>query len=97
MLPWPPRWPPAPPNCVWVEAAAHEFGLAFVALAEEDYYLVCLKAALGTRAVMSQRQALASTAWAQALQTLPGHGLHRAGEVLSLTRALPWWRYRTRS
>ena len=45
-----------------VEAAAHEFGLAFVALAEEDHDLVCLKAALGTPAVMSQRQALASPA-----------------------------------
>jgi putative molybdopterin biosynthesis protein len=77
-----------------VEAAAHEFGLAFVPLAEEDYYLVCLKAALDTPAVLALRLALASPAWAEALQGLPGYGLQRAGEVLSLTRALPWWRYR---
>jgi hypothetical protein len=24
---------------------------------------------------------------------LPGHGAQRPGEVLSLTRALPWWRF----
>ena len=77
-----------------VEAAAHEFGLAFVPLAEEDYYLVCLKAALDSPAVRSLRLALASPAWAAAVQTLPGYGLQQAGEVLSLTRALPWWRYR---
>ena len=80
-----------------VEAAAHEFGLAFVPLAEEDYYLVCLKAALDTPAVMSLREALASPAWAACLQSLPGYGPQQAGEVLSLTRALPWWRYRQRA
>lgn len=80
-----------------VEAAAHEFGLAFVPLAAEDYYLVCLKAALDTPAVLALRLALASPAWAMAVQALPGYGLQRAGEVLSLTRALPWWRYRSRA
>ncbi len=80
-----------------VAAAAHEFGLAFVPLAEEDYYLVCLKAALETPAVQALRLALASPAWATTLQTLPGYGPQQAGEVLSLTRALPWWRYRKRA
>ena len=80
-----------------VEAAAREFGLAFMPLALEDYYLVCLKAALDTPSVLALRQALASTAWATALQTLPGYGPQQAGEVLSLTRALPWWRYRSRT
>lgn len=80
-----------------VEAAAHEFGLAFVPLAEEDYYLVCLKAALDSAPVLALRQALASPAWAQRLQALPGYGPQQAGEVLSLTRALPWWRYRARA
>ncbi|KPF50805.1 LysR family transcriptional regulator [beta proteobacterium AAP121] len=76
-----------------VEAAARASGLRFVPLAEEDYYLVCLKARLDTTAMLSLRAALASPAWAQALQALPGYAPQQAGQVLSLTRALPWWRY----
>jgi putative molybdopterin biosynthesis protein len=76
-----------------IEAAAAEFGLAFTPLIEEDYYLVCLKDALATPAVESLRRTLAAPAWAQALSALPGYGVQRPGEVLSLTRALPWWHY----
>ena len=32
----------------------------------------------------------------QTLQSLPGYGGERAGEVLSLTQALPWWKFRAR-
>ncbi|MDO9071950.1 MAG: substrate-binding domain-containing protein [Rubrivivax sp.] len=77
-----------------VEAAAREFGLHFMPLVDEDYFLVCLKAALDSPAVQALRATLASPAWAQALQALPGYGVQRAGEVLSLKRALPWWNYR---
>lgn len=77
-----------------VEAAAREFGLDFVPLADEDYYLVCLKEALETAPVLALRATLASPAWAQTLQALPGYGVQQAGEVLSLKRALPWWTYR---
>ena len=77
-----------------IEAAAREFGLEFRPLVEEDYYLVCLKSALDSPAVQALRATLASPAWAMALQTLPGYGVQQAGEVLSLTRALPWWNYR---
>ena len=77
-----------------IEAAARDFGLHFVPLADEDYYLVCLKPALQTPEVGQLRAALASPEWAQALHDLPGYGPQRPGEVLSLTRALPWWSYR---
>lgn len=77
-----------------IEAAAHAFGLAFWPLAEEDYFLVCLKPALELPAVQALRAVLAGTAWLQALARLPGYGVQRPGEVLSLTRALPWWHYR---
>jgi putative molybdopterin biosynthesis protein len=34
--------------------------------------------------------------WRQALQDLDGYACPpRAGEVLSLTRALPWWTFRS--
>ena len=38
-------------------------------------------------------QSRRGNAYAQALQALPGYAPQQAGQVLSLTRALPWWRY----
>ncbi|MBL8327972.1 MAG: helix-turn-helix transcriptional regulator [Rubrivivax sp.] len=77
---------------VGVSAAAQAFGLGFVPLVEEDYFLVCLKDVLEEPPVQRLRQALAGPAWAQALGALPGyHPAPQPGEVLSLTRALPWW------
>lgn len=76
-----------------IEAAAREFGLAFQPLVEEDYYLVCLKDTLSSPGVQALRRCLSDAAWMRALQTLPGYGAHRPGEVLSLTRALPWWHF----
>jgi putative molybdopterin biosynthesis protein len=77
-----------------IEAAARQFGLAFMPLVDENYFLVCLKDALDTPAVQRLRAALTSPAWPQLLATLPGHAPQQPGEVLSLTRALPWWNYR---
>ncbi len=76
-----------------IEAAARARGLGFVDLIEEDYFLVCLKPMVDTPLISALRTALASSAWTDALQTLPGYGVQRPGEVLALTRALPWWRY----
>ena len=45
-------------------------------------------------AVLKLRDALASTAWTQALQALPGYAPSSGGQVLSLTQALPWWNFR---
>lgn len=78
-----------------IEAAAAQFNLHFVPLADEDYYLVCLKESLDSAAVQRLRRLLAAPAWAAALDTLAGCVRHEhAGDVLSLTKALPWWHYR---
>jgi putative molybdopterin biosynthesis protein len=78
-----------------VQAAADQFNLHFVPLAEEDYFLVCLKESLDLPGVTRLRALLAAPEWAAALQTQAGCAPHaRAGEVLSLTKALPWWHYR---
>ncbi len=77
-----------------IEAAARQFGLDFVPLVEEEYFLVCLKDALDHPAVLKLRQALAAPEWPRALAALPGYRPRRSGEILSLTQALPWWRYR---
>jgi putative molybdopterin biosynthesis protein len=75
-----------------IEAAAKAFGLDFVPIVAEDYFLVCLKDALEHPAVLRLRQVLHGAHWQEALQALPGYkGAKDIGEVLSLTRALPWW------
>ena len=80
---------------VGIEAAARAFGLGFVPLMEEDYFLVCLADALDEPAVLKLRAALADGRWHAAVADLPGYSPAHSGEVLSLTRALPWWRFKT--
>jgi molybdate-binding protein len=79
-----------------LQAAAQRCGLAFVPLAEEDYFLACLADALDQPAVTLLRAVLAEPAWAAALAAEPGYAPGaEPGAVLSLTRALPWWRFRS--
>ncbi|KQT08703.1 substrate-binding domain-containing protein [Ramlibacter sp. Leaf400] len=77
-----------------IEAAARGRGLDFVPLMEEDYYLVCLRSVLEQPAARVLREVLASREWQQRLGTLPGYEALRSGEVLSLSRQLPWWKFR---
>ena len=78
-----------------IEAAARQFGLDFVPLVSEAYYVVCLQQTLELPAVRALRQVLQQAAWADTLASLPGYQPAHAGEVLSLTRALPWWQFRS--
>jgi putative molybdopterin biosynthesis protein len=77
-----------------IEAAARGRGLDFVPLAHEQYFLVALRAALDQAPVQTLLELLRSPAWQQQLNALPGYAADRSGEVLSLSRVLPWWRYR---
>lgn len=77
-----------------IEAAARSFGLDFIPLVDEAYYLVCLKDTLEHPAVVKLCEALQGPGWAALLDTLPGYTPQLSGEVLSLTRALPWWNFR---
>lgn len=80
---------------VGIAAAAAQFGLDFVPLVEEDYFLVCLADALEQPAVTALRGALRDEPWIDGLAGLPGYApAERSGEVLALTRALPWWSFR---
>ena len=78
-----------------IEAAARARGLDFVPLVEEDYHLVCLKSALDEPAVQALCTVLKSREWQQQLARLPGYRpAERMGEVLAMSRLLPWWNYR---
>lgn len=76
-----------------IAAAAQSRGLDFVPLAQEEYYLVCLKEALDQPPVQSLLAVLRSDAWRDQLAALPGYESVACGHVLSLRRQLPWWQF----
>ncbi|MEQ1683991.1 MAG: substrate-binding domain-containing protein [Burkholderiaceae bacterium] len=79
---------------VGIESAAMEFGLHFVPLVEEDYFLACLKPDLEHPAVQRLCTVLAGAGWKSLLAGLPGYRpAATPGKVLVMTAALPWWRY----
>jgi len=79
---------------VGVEAAALQFGLHFVPLVEENYFLACLDASLGLPAVQRLREVLAGPRWGEILASLPGYQpAAAAGSLLVIEDALPWWRH----
>lgn len=78
-----------------IEAAARSRGLDFVPLVVEDYHLVCLKSALDEPAVQALCTVLQSAGWQQELRQLPGYSAgNQPGQVLAMSRLLPWWNYR---
>lgn len=77
-----------------VQAVAAALGLAFLPLLDDDYFLVCMNDALELPAVRALRAALHDPAWQHSMATLPGYRPQQPGQVLSLTRALPWWQFR---
>ena len=79
-----------------IEAAARSRGLDFVPLLREDYYLVCLKAALEEPPVQALLEVLRSDAWQAQVAALPGYEAGPSGQVLSLRRQLPWWDFPSR-
>lgn len=79
-----------------IAAAAAARGLDFVPLVEERYHLACLKSALDEPGVQILRNLLASQAWLERIESLPGYGADDSGQVRAMSRVLPWWRYRTR-
>jgi putative molybdopterin biosynthesis protein len=76
-----------------IEASARSRGLDFVPLVEEAYFLACLKSTLDQPATRALLAVLRTAEWQQRLAQLPGYAPMQSGEVLSMSRALPWWRF----
>jgi putative molybdopterin biosynthesis protein len=82
---------------IGVEAAALEFGLHFVPLVEENYFLGCLTEDLSLPAMDRLRAVLAGSRWRMILAGLPGYRPPEApGSLLAVDEALPWWYRRNR-
>ena len=78
---------------IGIEAAALQFGLHFVPLVEESYFLACLAASVAHPAVKRLREVLADDRWREILAGLPGYRpASRPGALLVIEEALPWWR-----
>jgi putative molybdopterin biosynthesis protein len=77
---------------VGVEAAALQFGLHFVPVVEESYFLACLESSLRDPAVQRLRAVLAGPRWREILADLRGYRPAAApGEPLLIEDTLPWW------
>ena len=82
---------------IGIEAAALQFGLHFVPLVEENYFLACLTSNIHHPAVSRLREILAGPRWRGILADLPGYRAPDApGSALVAEEVLPWWR-RTRA
>jgi putative molybdopterin biosynthesis protein len=78
---------------IGIEAAALQFGLHFVPLVEESYFLACLGSNIHHPAVGRLREILAGPRWRAILADLPGYRPPEApGSVLVIEEVLPWWR-----
>ena len=78
---------------VGIEAAALQFGLHFVPLVEESYFLACLGEDIRHPAIEHLREILAGPRWRGILADLPGYRpAADPGSVLVIEEVLPWWR-----
>jgi putative molybdopterin biosynthesis protein len=82
---------------IGIEAAALQFGLHFVPLVEENYFLACLATNVRFPAVARLREVLGGPDWRRILASLPGYrSADTPGELLIIEEALPWWRREAR-
>jgi len=74
---------------VGIEAAALQFGLRFIPLVEESYFLACLGSNIKHPAVERLRTVLAGARWREILASLPGYRPAASpGSLLSVAAAL---------
>lgn len=79
-----------------IELAARARGLDFVPLVQERYHLACLRSTLEQPATRALRELLQTPAWQRRMAAMPGYAPMHCGEVLAMSRVLPWWRFARR-
>lgn len=75
---------------IGIQAAALQFGLRFLPVVTENYYLACLSSNVRHPAIIRLREILAGERWQDILAGLPGYRLPDSpGRLLALEQALP--------
>ncbi|MFO1206250.1 MAG: substrate-binding domain-containing protein [Burkholderiales bacterium] len=74
-----------------IKAAAARYGLDFIPLVNERYFLVCRCESLEEPTVQQLLDTLKGTAFRSLVAGLAGYDASRAGEVLTVREALPWY------
>lgn len=78
-----------------ISAAAAQFGLDFIPLLREQYYLACLKETLEEPAIARLRELLRHSQWQGIIADLPGYDTANAGDVVALRQAMPWYSFKS--
>ncbi|MGH8729621.1 MAG: substrate-binding domain-containing protein [Burkholderiales bacterium] len=74
-----------------IKAAAARFGLDFVPMANEDYFLLCKTESLKKRSVENFVALLRGAEFKAIVASLPGYDAAQAGETVSIREAMPWY------
>jgi len=75
---------------VGVQAAADQFGLDFVPLATERYFLILRTEMLEHATVLELLEFLRGDTFRRLVASLPGYAAEHAGEIVTIQEALPW-------
>jgi putative molybdopterin biosynthesis protein len=75
-----------------LRAAAARYGLDFIPVLTEHYFVVCHKPALDEAPVQALLEVLRGEAFHRLAGELPGYSTANAGEIISLRRTLPWYK-----
>jgi molybdate transport repressor ModE-like protein len=73
-----------------VQAAADQFGLDFVPVATERYFLILRTEMLENASVQELLDCLRGDAFKRLVAALPGYTAERSGEIATIPDALPW-------
>jgi molybdate transport repressor ModE-like protein len=73
-----------------VKAAASQARLAFIPVAREHYFLACRESLLGSEPGQALLRLLRGKGFRALVAKLPGYDASRAGEIQTVSAALPW-------
>lgn len=75
-----------------LSAAAARYGLDFIPVLTEQYFIVCHKPALDEAPARALLDVLRGEDFRRRAEELPGYSAADAGEIISLRRTLPWYK-----
>jgi putative molybdopterin biosynthesis protein len=74
-----------------IKAAATQYGLDFVPMANEDYFLLCKTETLKKQSVQGFVNLLQGSEFKTIVANLPGYDAAQAGQAVTIRDAMPWY------